>query len=174
MKPIALAGDIKKTFLQVRIQGEDRDALRFHWIKDIQTEEVDNLRFSRVIFCLTRSPFLLGGTVEQHLASYGNQARELIEEIRRSLYVDDLIIGSYNSDEVKNCKTKAAEFFREAGFELHKWHSKDRQLESEDVNKTDSEQSYTKQQLGVRPEEIKPLELHWNKTSDTIVVSLAA
>ena len=117
---------------------------------------------------------MLGGTIEQHLASYGNQARELIEEIRRSLYVrdlirrslyvGDLISGGYNSDEVRNFKTKAAEIFREAGFELYKWHSNDKQLESEGVYETESEQSYTKQKLGVRPEETKLLELHWNKT----------
>ena len=174
MKPIALAGDIKKAFLQVRIQEQDKDAPRFHWVKGIQTEGVETLRFSRVIFGLTQSPFLLGGTIEQHLASYGNQARELIEEIRRSLYVDDLISGGYNSDEVRHFKIKATEIFGEAGFQLHKWHSNDKQLESDDVDETDSEQSYAKQQLGVRPEETKLLGLHWNKTSDTIAVPFPA
>ena len=29
---VAIAGDIQKAFLQVRIRAEDRDALRFHWI----------------------------------------------------------------------------------------------------------------------------------------------
>lgn len=29
---VALAGDIKKAFLQVHIRSEDRDALRFHWL----------------------------------------------------------------------------------------------------------------------------------------------
>ena len=50
-------------------------------------------------------------------------------------------------------------------------HSNDKQLESEDVDETDSEQSYAKQQLGVRPEETKLLGLHWNKTSDAFAVS---
>ena len=30
--PVALAGDIHKAFLQVRIHVQDRDALRFHWL----------------------------------------------------------------------------------------------------------------------------------------------
>ena len=107
MKPIALAGDIKKAFLQVRIREEDRDALRFHWIKDIQTEEVETLRFLKSMFGLAQSPSLLGGTIEQHLTSYRNQAREPIEEIRRRLYIDDLISGGYNSNEVKPFKARA-------------------------------------------------------------------
>ena len=31
--PVAQCGDIKQAFLQVRIKGEDRDELHFHWIK---------------------------------------------------------------------------------------------------------------------------------------------
>ena len=44
-------------------------------------------------------------------------------------------------------------------------------IQSEDVDETDSEQSYAKQHLAVRPEETKLLGLHWNKISDTIAVS---
>ena len=33
-KAVALAGDLKQAFLQIRIREEDRDSLRFHWIKD--------------------------------------------------------------------------------------------------------------------------------------------
>ena len=174
MKPIALAGDIKKAFLQVRIREEDWDALRFHWIKDTETEEVETLRFSRVMFGPTHSPFLLGGTIEQHLTSYVNQDRKLIEEIRRNLYVDDIISGGYSSNEVKQFKAKAIQAFKEAGFELHKWQSNDKELESEDLGEADSEQLYTKQQLGVRPEETKLLGLNWNKVKDTIAVSFPA
>ena len=66
------------------------------------------------------------------------------------------------------------QIFKEAGFELHKWHSNDKKLESEYVGETDSEQSYAKHQLGVRPEETKSLGLNWNKVKDTIAVSFSA
>ena len=33
--PVAIAEDIKQAFLQVRIREGDRDALRFHWLKDL-------------------------------------------------------------------------------------------------------------------------------------------
>ena len=101
MKPIALAGDIKKAFLQVRIRTEDRNALRFHWVKDIHTEEREVFRFSRALFGLTQSPFILGGTIEQHLSGYCDKYHRWIEEIRRSLYIDDIISGGCTSDEVK-------------------------------------------------------------------------
>ena len=41
--PIAVAGDLKKAFLQVRITG--RDPLRFHWKRD-DLSELDVLRLT--------------------------------------------------------------------------------------------------------------------------------
>ena len=32
--PVALSGDIRKAFLQVRIRTEYRDVMRFHWLED--------------------------------------------------------------------------------------------------------------------------------------------
>ena len=32
--PVAILGDIKQAFLQVRIEESDRDAMRFHWYKE--------------------------------------------------------------------------------------------------------------------------------------------
>lgn len=45
--PIAITGDIKKAFLQVRIRPEERDALRFHWLKSIETKEIETLHSTR-------------------------------------------------------------------------------------------------------------------------------
>ena len=40
---VSLCGDIKQAFLQVRIKEEDRDALRFHWIKEKDPKQIDTL-----------------------------------------------------------------------------------------------------------------------------------
>ena len=56
LKPVALAGDLKQAFLQIPIRSEDRDALRFHWIKDKDTLDVEVLRFTCALFGLFQSP----------------------------------------------------------------------------------------------------------------------
>ena len=96
LKPIALTGDMKQAFLQISIRKEDQDSQRFHWIKMKNPDLTDTLRFTRAIFGLVQSPFLLGETVEHHLDTTKQeqpQLSEKTEEIQESLYANDLITG---------------------------------------------------------------------------------
>ena len=68
--PVCLTGDLRKAFLQVRIRDGDRDALRFHWLKSVDSNEVEVFRFTHALFGLAPSPFLLGGVIDQHLMSW--------------------------------------------------------------------------------------------------------
>ena len=78
--PVALAGDVK-AFLQVRIARGDHDALRFHWLRSIDSNEVETLRFTRALFGLGPSPFLLEGVLEQHLVDWSDRRPESVPEI---------------------------------------------------------------------------------------------
>jgi len=62
---VALAGDIEKSFLMVGMTEEDRDVLRFLWVDDIvkSSPEIVVLRFTRVVFRVSSSPFLLNATI---------------------------------------------------------------------------------------------------------------
>ena len=60
--PVVFTGDMKKAFLQVRVRENDRDALRFHW-KQGEHSNLETLRFTRALFGLAPSPFLLGGVI---------------------------------------------------------------------------------------------------------------
>ena len=90
---MSLTGDMKEAFLQVRIREEDRDTLRFHWISDLESQKVEVLRFTPALFGLAPSPFLLGGVIKQHLETCRANLPELVREIQKSLYVDDLVSG---------------------------------------------------------------------------------
>ena len=72
----------KKAFLQVRIRDDDRDLLRFHWIKDLETREVEILRFCRALFGLVQSPFLLGAVLEVHFEWVKTKFPELTEVVK--------------------------------------------------------------------------------------------
>ena len=64
--PVMSSSDIRQAFLQIRIKEEERDVLRFHWRKD-EMSPLETLRFTRVLFGLAPSPYLLQGVIETHL-----------------------------------------------------------------------------------------------------------
>ena len=162
-------GRLAEAFLQVRIRENERDALRFHW-KSNEHSEIETLRFTRALFGLAPSPFLLGGVIEHHLDSWQSRMPEVVAEIRKSLYVDDLISGSTTVSQAKELKEGAIEVFADATFKLHKWNSNIKELEppSDDSKQGQGEPTYAKQQLGVKASEANMLGLPWDKKKDTL------
>ena len=76
----------------MRIKAQERDALRFLW-QSPGSDDVTVYRFTRALFGLTCSPFLLGGVINEHLKHWEAKYPELVKEIRDDLYVDGLITG---------------------------------------------------------------------------------
>ena len=69
---IALTADIEKAFLMISVEEKDRDVLRFLWVNDANEDEIKirPLRFTRVVFGVCSSPFLLNSTIRHHLEQY--------------------------------------------------------------------------------------------------------
>ena len=75
----------------VSVAPEDRDFLRFLWVDDIQKEvsQVVTLRFKRVIFGVSCSPFLLNATIYHHLLQYQPEDPPFVHKFLRSIYDHD-------------------------------------------------------------------------------------
>ena len=69
---IGIVADIQQAFLNIEISTENTDFLRFLWcdFRNTDVEKIIVLRFLRVVFGLTSSPFLLNGTIRHHLLKY--------------------------------------------------------------------------------------------------------
>ena len=173
--PIVLTADLEKAFLQVRIRKAQRDSLRFHW-KPPGSDDVIVYRFTRALFGLTCSPFLLGGVLNEHLTGWEKEYPALVKEIKDGLYVDDVMLGGDDVDDVKRKKANTVEVFDDATFSLHKWHSNVTELEGAAQTADDSdvgnlETTFAKQQLGTGNETgTKILGMGWNKSEDTLSV----
>ena len=91
---IGLVADIKQAFLQISINKEHRDLVRFLWFEDISKKnpELVTLRFCRVVFGLTCSPSLLNGTICAHLEQFNGcvNLKKFICKFIRNLCVNDL------------------------------------------------------------------------------------
>ena len=145
-----MCGDIEKVFIQIRIRESERAVLRFHWVKNSDPSVIEINRFTRLVFGLTQSLFILEGTLKEHFQYYINEYPTLIEAISEDMYVDDLVSGSNTIEEVEVIKQKSIELFRKGGFNLHKWHSNIPSLQSSNT-KSESELTYAKEKLKKQP-----------------------
>ena len=125
----ALFGDIEKAFLNIRVQEQDRNVLRFLWIDSFEKDDPKLLlcRFCRVVFGFNSSPFLLNATLRHHISQYSLDA-EFVENLLNSFYVDDLVSGERNLEKCSLLCEKSKKCLSEGGFNLRRWISNSPQL----------------------------------------------
>ena len=75
----------------VSIADDDKDVLRFLWLDDVEAElpKIKVLRFSRVVFGVSSSPFLLNATIKHHMDHYRTVDQQFVDKFERSIDVDD-------------------------------------------------------------------------------------
>ena len=176
----------------VSVAKQDRDVLRFLWLDDINkgAPEIVTLRFARVVFGVSASPFLLNATIKYHIERYEEEDPEFVERFLRSIYVDDLTSGGSEDDAVYEQYLKAKLRRAEGGFNLRKFSSNSTALmqqiaENEarappgptrpedrrsEEQASEEDESYAKSVLGnterSNPDQQKVLGVGWDPESD--------
>ena len=126
--PIALTADKKKAYLQINIDEEHNSYMRFVWYRNLQEESITKYRFTRVIFGVTSSQFLLKGTVQTHANKYGNVDPEFARKLKRYFYETILIVVHNLQKKVLNFIKKVKSRLSEASYNIRKWRTKDPEL----------------------------------------------
>ena len=135
----------------------------------MDTQRIITLRLTRAPFGSAPSSFILGGTLGEHFNSQQKEYPETIAELKKSVYVDDVISGGDSEKQLVKFKCESIEIFKKLNFSVHNWHSTIPALE-DDVQPTGM-QTYAKETLGTAPTETKMLGLLWNKAKYTLAVS---
>ena len=110
-RPILPGGDIQKDFLQIRIREAQRNVLRFHWVESLESKKIKVLRFTRLVFGLTQSRFILEGTMKRHFENYRQEFEETVNRIEEDMYIDDLVTGENTVDDVRSVKKESVVLF---------------------------------------------------------------
>lgn len=181
---VALAADIEKAFLMISVSETDRDVLRFLWVDDVNKKEPEfiTFRFTRVVFGVSSSPFLLNATVRHHLMKYSDVYPEVVKKISHSIYVDDIASGAETECDAYEMYCNSKKMFKDGGFNLRKFVTNSSDLQGRidkneqlmQLSPTDTnEESYTKITLGttqkIHSGETKILGVRWNSSTDSIV-----
>ena len=182
---VAITVDVEKAFLMISVKEEDRDFLRFVWVKDVGENDptLQTYRFTRVVFGVSSSPFLLNATIKFHLEKFRDSHQPVVERLLESTYVDDIVSGASSEDEGFEFYTASKELFRRGGFNLRKFVTSSKELQQKindaegataQLNLPDpSTETYAKSTLGMQSptqaDECKILGVMWNTNSDTLM-----
>lgn len=122
LQKIAILSDIEKAFLQIGLQSSERDVTRFLWFADNEQPASDSniavYRFCRVVFGIISSPFLLGATIQHHLAK---QNSEFADKLMSEIYVDNVISGADDEKSALLHYKESKRIFEEAGMNLQQF-----------------------------------------------------
>jgi hypothetical protein len=134
-----MISDIEKAFLMVSIAEVDRNVLRFLWVDDISKEkpEIIVLRFTRVVFGVSSSPFLLNATIAHHIGQYEIVDPTFVQRFLENIYVDDLSAGGASVSDTYEFYVKSKLRLAEGGFNLRKFMSNSKEL----MNKIEANES---------------------------------
>ena len=120
---VAWVADIEKAFLMISVPPEDRDVLRFLWVDNplSANPHIVVYKFTRAVFGVSSSPYLLNSTIQHHLEKYSSSRPELVAKLLESFYVDDLVCGGNNDEDAYEHYSFAKDILSQASFNLRKF-----------------------------------------------------
>lgn len=117
-RPIAVSGDIKGMFHQVRLLPEDRPLLRFLW-RDLQVDEPAKVFEWQVLpFGTTCSPCCATYALQHHVADPSQPDDDLKFSVENCFYVDNCLQSLHTPDEARSLVNRLRALLASAGFDL--------------------------------------------------------
>lgn len=141
--------------------------------------------FTRVVFGVSSSPFLLNATIRHHLNKYFPSHPQLVKTLAQSIYVDDIVSGANNDDDAYLLYIESKGLLKAGGFNLRKLITNSSHLQ-EKINRdervlhtsktSELEKTYTSSTLGktqsLHTGEQKILGICWNDSADHLVIDV--
>ena len=134
-KKVGLLMDLSKMFHSIGMREEDRDSMRFLW--RLRKEEKPSVfRFTCLLFGSKTSPYQASWTVKATANMFEEEFKKAVEEVRKTLYMDDYCGGEHNKEEAVDLVRQLVEFFKKANLKAHKFASNDKGI-FEDIKDLD-------------------------------------
>ena len=171
----------------ISVQERDRDSLRFLWTTDLNSEKIEPtpFRFTRVVFGVSSSPFLLNATINHHIKTFRETNPAFDDRFLSSIYIDDLVSGCNDVQFTYEFYLKLRVRLASAGFKLRKFVTNSEELRCriledevpvEKQPNSEEDQSYAKTSLGVKissdPGSTKVLGIFWDVSRDELLFDI--
>lgn len=160
----AVVSDVVKMFRQVGIDPSQWDLQRIFW-REAPNQPLKEYQITVVIYGLTSSLHAAVRTMIQCAKQYEAQYPHAAEIIQKCFYVDDASFGEETEARLKTLCKEVEWVLKQGGFELSKWASNSREVES--YMRADISEDV---ELGKAVDLTKVLGLRWLKKSDEIAI----
>ncbi|XP_055847948.1 uncharacterized protein LOC129913326 [Episyrphus balteatus] len=120
--PVAVTADIKKMYLQVRINPKQWDLQRIFWRPDENTA-IKEYWLTVVTFGLSSAPHCAVRAMIQGAREAKGQYPIGAEVVEHDFYIDDCLTGADTDAEARQLSEEIDKVLRSSGFVLDKWRS---------------------------------------------------
>lgn len=121
--PVAVSGDIKGMFHQIRLLPADKPVLRFIWRDMKRTEEPKIYEWQVLPFGTTCSPCCAIYALQRHVQNTSESNSDLIDIVEQSFYVDNCLHSTHSKEEAKDIVDRLRHLLHTGGFEIRQWAS---------------------------------------------------
>ncbi len=118
MNKVAVGADVSECFLTVKMHPDDQNKFRFLWFNRVG--EVVKYKFTSLIFGSAASPWISSTCLFKLLDRHLGKDKELVEKIKKSIWVDDIVLSEPTVKEARRDLDQLMSIFSEASFRLAK------------------------------------------------------
>nr|XP_055033861.1 uncharacterized protein LOC129422150 [Misgurnus anguillicaudatus] len=121
--PVAISGDIKSMFHQIRLLPEDRPLLRFLWRNMQRSNPPDIYEWQVLPFGTVCSPCCATYALQRHVHDHQEGYEDILNSILQSFYVDNCLESFPNVQAAKSQLDRMRSLLMSGGFEIRQWAS---------------------------------------------------
>ncbi len=122
----AVNTDIKACFLSIKLHPEQQNFFRFLWVTP--TNHIITYKFTSLIFGSAASPWVSSTVLWKVLEKFEEEEPDLVERIRRSIWVDDILLSVESIKEGQEVVRRMQAIFQTASFHLAKFVATDKEI----------------------------------------------
>ncbi|XP_055622822.1 uncharacterized protein LOC129766324 [Toxorhynchites rutilus septentrionalis] len=161
-----LSADIAKMYRQVLVDSCHTPLQRILWRKN-PMDQVKVLELQTVTYGMAAAPFLAIRALNQLSKDEEVSYPRAAEVVKKTFYVDNVLFGGTNLEEVVNVQQELISLLKLGGFHLHKWAANNDQL-LEHIAEKDLDKLVNIEGTSAN-EIIKTLGLMWDPNNDELI-----
>ena len=127
-KPVAICGDIREMFHQIRIAKDDQRAQQFLWRGGDMSKKIETYVMTVMTFGASCSPSLANYVRDKNAELFEKDHSYAVHSIKSNTFVDDWLQSEDTEDEMVLLSKTVRKIHRDGGFEMRNWLSNSRRV----------------------------------------------